>query len=76
MELQNNLMNSDPKMTPKAGWKTSEFWITIGIQIIPWIQTFEGKMKPEYAAIVSVAAQAFYAWARVKTKTKTIKNGE
>jgi hypothetical protein len=70
---QDNSKNSplsDPKMTPKAGWKTTEFWITIGIQIMPWVESLQGRMKPEYAAIVSLGAQVFYAWSRSRAKSK------
>lgn len=72
---------SDPKMSPaindakagqinKPGWKTSEFWLTLLAQLFPILESLCGNLKPEYAALISAAAQAFYSYQRYKIKTQ------
>ena len=67
-----NPADSDPKMDPKSksGWKTTEFWLTLLAQIFPILESMAGNLKPEYAALISAAAQAFYSYQRYKIKTQ------
>lgn len=71
-EQNGDLQMSDPQMNPKSksGWKTTEFWLTLLAQIFPILESMAGNLKPEYAALISAAAQAFYSYQRYKIKTQ------
>ena len=59
------MAESAERATAKAGWKTTEFWITAGAMIIP--QAIDA-LPPTWKAIVSAAAGAIYTLARTLAK--------
>ncbi len=58
-------------MQQKAGYKTTEFWITVMVQIVGWLQTLhlEGAWARVAAIIVLVLDAAIYALLRYRAKS-------
>lgn len=52
----------------KEGWKTTEFWIVVGVELITVIYTLQGKETPVNGSEIMTALAGAYAVARGITK--------
>lgn len=52
----------------KAGWKTSEFWLTILSIVGSSAASFQHLLDPKWAAVVSTVGAASYAISRALVK--------
>lgn len=53
------------------GWKTSEFWLGLGTQLVSVWGAVQGFIPAKYAAIISVVGTAVYTIARTAYKAYT-----
>jgi hypothetical protein len=60
--------NTMTGITP--GWRTSEFWLTVlGTNVPALVAAYQGKIPPQYAALVLAAANFGYALLRTIHKS-------
>jgi len=52
----------------KAGWKTTEFWMTILTSLSAMVGQFEGAVPAPWGTILAAVVTAAYAIARALTK--------
>ena len=55
-------------MTAKAGYKTTEFWVTTLTSLAALIAALTSNLNPRYAAIGAAIAEGLYALSRAITK--------
>ncbi len=58
-----------PPPKRKAGWKTSEFWLTIATSAAALLAGVQGILPPQYAAIAMAVSNGIYAIARGLAKS-------
>lgn len=52
----------------KSGWKTSEFWVTLGVHVTGAALVILGQVEAQWAVGASAVAQAVYTWSRAHVK--------
>lgn len=52
----------------KSGWKTSEFWGKVAVQVATMWGAVQGFVPPKYAVIIALAGEAIYTFARTGLK--------
>lgn len=53
----------------KPGWQTTEFWVTVLLNVGVVATALQGSLAPKWGAICSTITVAVYALARALTKT-------
>lgn len=53
---------------PKPGWKTTEFWGKLAVQVMTLWGAVQGFVPPKYAVIVSAGLEGVYNLGRVVVK--------
>jgi len=53
----------------KAGWQTSEFWLTVALDIGSLASALQGSLPPKWAGIAAAVSTSCYALSRGITKT-------
>lgn len=64
----NNVTTEVKSMDIKSGWKTSEFWSKIAVQVTVLWGAIQGFVPPKWAAVIAVAGEAVYTIARTALK--------
>lgn len=52
----------------KPGWKTTEFWGKVAIQVMTIFAAIKGFLPPQYAAIGTISLEALYTIGRAVVK--------
>jgi EamA domain-containing membrane protein RarD len=63
-------------MIVKPGYKTTEFVASLLASIGAWLAEWQGSLQPRYAAIVTSASFAAYAFSRAITKHGVATSGK
>ena len=58
--------------TIKSGWKTTEFWGKIVLQLIALLSAFRGLVNPEHAVIIGSLLEFLYGCQRALVKQPSI----
>lgn len=48
----------------KPGWKSSEFWLTLAVNVAALVATLADALPPRYAAFAATVSTGLYALAR------------
>lgn len=57
-----------PTLSGKPGWKTTEFWGKLGVQVMTLWGAVSGFVPPKYAVVISASLEAIYQITRTVSK--------
>jgi len=63
-------------METRQGYKTTEFWVTVGMGLATILGAIQGAVSPKTAAIIGTIITAIYALCRTATKLPAQKNSK
>lgn len=58
-------------MTSKPGHRTTEFWLTLAVDLAALIAAFADQLPPRYAALAGTVSTGLYALSRGWAKSTT-----
>jgi len=59
-------------MTSKPGHRTTEFWLTLAVDLAALIAAFADQLPPRYAALAGTVSTGLYALSRGWAKSSTV----